>query len=91
VGSHLWAYDAVGYIPVGLPFLHLIGKAGIAHWDVNRQSWDGLDYHNNQFTWDAGAQAHFGALGVRLEYEKFVMSNTANARAVTLGVSFTFL
>jgi hypothetical protein len=89
-GAHLWAYDAVGYIPVGLPFLHLIAKGGIAHWTVNLRDF-GFDDHANQFTWGVGGQANFGALGVRLEYEKFNVSNTDGAHAVTLGVSFTFL
>jgi hypothetical protein len=98
--AHLYAFDAVGYIPVGVPFLQLIAKAGLARWDVSGNvqfvgggpfTSFGEEDHAYQFTWGAGAQANFGALGVRLEYEKFNVSGTDGAHAVTLGVSFTFL
>jgi hypothetical protein len=92
-----YAFDAVGHIPLPVPFLSVIAKAGVDRWNVTSSGggFPGVfpqDRQAYQFTWGAGAQAHFGSLGARLEYEHFNIANTAGgAKVVTLGVLFTFL
>jgi hypothetical protein len=108
-GAPLWgeayAYDAVGHIPLPVPFLSLLGKAGVARWE--EKSTDPASFgaltseHAYQFTWGAGAQARLGGLGVRLEYERFNIRYPVlgwagryfdtHAHVITLGVLFTFL
>ncbi len=50
-----------------------------------------LDDHGTDFAWGGGAQAHFGALGLRLEYEQFNVRNTDGVKAVSFDVSWHFL
>jgi hypothetical protein len=100
-----YAYDAVGYIPLPTPILSLLGKAGVARWEEKEKDYDPFlnmtSVHSYQFTWGAGAQARFGRVGVRLEYERFNIRDPVvgwaghyydtNAHVITLGVLFTFL
>jgi hypothetical protein len=100
-----YAYDAVGYIPLPAPFLSLLGKAGLARWEfksTDPYSFGALtSVHSYQFTWGAGAQARFGRVGVRLEFERFNIRDPVlgwaghyfdtNAHVITLGVLFTLL
>jgi len=49
-------------------------KAGAARWNLSGHTDSSLfaiDDHGTDFAWGGGAQAHFGALGLRLEYEQF--------------------
>jgi hypothetical protein len=90
------AFDlfAVGLLPVGI--LDLYGKAGFARWELsgnftgNGNSLFALDRHGTNFAWGAGAQVHFGPIGVRLEYEHFQMPDTDGARLYTAAATFTF-
>jgi hypothetical protein len=106
-GAQAWGeaytYDAVGYIPLPAPFLSLLGKAGVARWEekTNLGFGDVFSEHAYQFTWGAGAEARFGRVGVRLEYERFNIRDPVlgwaghyydtNAHVITLGVLFTLL
>jgi hypothetical protein len=92
--AHAFSAFAVGFVPLPLPFLDVFGKAGAARWSLNERgnsSLFAIDDHGTDFAWGGGAQAHFGALGVRLEYEQFNVRNTDGVKAVSLDVMFHFL
>jgi opacity protein-like surface antigen len=92
-------YDAfaLGYLPLPVPFIDIYGKVGFAYWDTNvrlttiagpqpQVSDSGTD-----FAYGAGVQARFGSFAVRLEYERFEVSNTDRVDLTSLGVTWTFL
>ena len=85
-------YDAfvVGYVP--LPFVDLFGKAGIARSQARyrEEGISNLKLDSTDFAWGAGAQARFGSLAARLEYERFNLPSTNHASLVSLGVTWTF-
>jgi hypothetical protein len=83
--THAFAAYAVGYLPIPLPFIDIFGKLGLDRW-LFRFSDSGT-----QLAWGVGAQAHFGHLMGRLEYEHLSMSNTDGARVVSLDVIFNIL
>ena len=92
--AHAFSAFAVGFVPLPLPFVDIFGKAGAARWTLSghtNSSFFALDEHGTDFAWGGGAQAHFGALGVRLEYEQFNVRNTDGVKAVSLDVMFHFL
>jgi hypothetical protein len=92
--AHAFSAFAVGFLPLPLPFVDVFGKAGAARWSLNTRdnsSLFALDDHGTDFAWGGGAQARFGALGVRLEYEQFNVRNTNGVKAVSLDVMFHFL
>ncbi len=94
VDAHAFSAFAVGFLPLPLPFLDVFGKAGAARWSLNGHTDSSLfaiDDHGTDFAWGGGAQAHFGPLGVRLEYEQFDVRNTDGVKAVSLDVSYHFL
>ncbi len=90
------AFDlfGVGLLPLGP--VDLFAKAGGARWELsgNFTGSDGsllaLDRKGVNFAWGAGVQAHYGPLGVRLEYEHFQMPDTDGARLFTVAATFTF-
>jgi opacity protein-like surface antigen len=89
------ALDAIGYLPLPLPFLSVYAKAGVSRWEVKASEVASqvitLDDHGTQFTFGAGAQVHFGNVAVRVEYERFNIVNTDGAGIVTLGMQLTLL
>jgi hypothetical protein len=93
--GHAAALDAVGHLPLPVPFLSLFGKAGISRWEVSGDviapRFISLDDQGSQFTWGIGALAHFGNVAGRLEYERFNIANTDGANIVTIGVQITLL
>ena len=94
VDAHAFSAFAVGFIPLPLPFVDLFGKAGAARWTLDghdNSSLFALDDHGTDFAWGGGAQAHFGPLGLRLEYEQFNVRNTDGVKAVSFDVSYHFL
>ncbi len=93
--AHARAFDlfGVGLLPLGP--IDLFGKAGGARWRLSRSLNQNdyltrLDRNGTSFAWGAGAQAHFGPLGLRLEYEHFQMPTTDGARLYSADVTFTF-
>jgi len=90
------AFDlfGVGLLPLGA--VDLFAKAGGARWELSGSftGTDGslfsLDRNGVNFAWGAGVQAHYGPLGVRLEYEHFRMPDTDGARLFTVAATFTF-
>ncbi len=85
---------AVGYLP--LPLLDFYAKVGLNRWQLNGSSGStGLFQFSDsgtQLAWGVGAQAHFGNLLGRLEYERLNMSGSSGgAQIVSLDVAFNFL
>ncbi|MGH8249712.1 MAG: outer membrane beta-barrel protein [Steroidobacteraceae bacterium] len=83
---------AVGFLD--FPLIDLFAKVGAASWQFDggvpgsqafRFDEDDLD-----FAWGAGAQAHFGSLGARLEYERFKVVNE-DLGTISLSFIYTFL
>jgi len=94
VNAHAFSAFAVGFFPLPVPWLDVFGKAGAARWTLNghdNSSLFALDEHGTDFAWGAGAQAHFGPLGLRLEYEQFNVRNTDGVKAATFDVMWHFL
>ena len=85
---------AVGFLPLPVPFLDVFGKAGVARWKLNGNSssagslppssFFAFSDEGTEFAWGAGAQAHIGNIGGRLEYERFRIPNTDDARVFSL-------
>lgn len=91
--ARAFAAYAVGYLP--LPILDFYGKLGLDRWQLSGSSTSpGLfqfSENGTKLAWGVGAQAHFGNLMGRLEYERLNMANTDGARVVSLDVAFNFL
>lgn len=86
---------AVGFLPLPLPLVDVFGKAGVARWKLNGSSSTGalplppgnffaFSDQGTEFAWGAGVQAHLGNIGGRLEYERFRIPNTDDARVFSL-------
>jgi OmpA-like transmembrane domain len=94
VNAHAFSTFAVGFFPLPVPWLDVFGKAGAARWTLNghdNSSLFALDEHGTDFAWGGGAQAHFGPLGLRLEYEQFNVRNTDGVKAASFDVLWHFL
>ncbi|HSG82160.1 MAG TPA: porin family protein [Gemmatimonadota bacterium] len=93
------ATDASGITAFGialleLPFLDLYGKLGAVRWDVTASIPDiGLsgDASGTDLAWGAGAQLRFLSFGLRLEYERFEISDFDDSDFLSLSVTYTFL
>ena len=90
-----YAGYAVGFLPLPVPFLDVFAKAGLSHWKLNGSSgaatlppssFFAFSDQGTEFAWGAGAQAHVGNIGGRLEYERFRIPNTDDARIFSLSV-----
>lgn len=97
VNAHARAFAAyaVGYLPLPLPIIDVYGKLGLDRWQLSG-SFPGpslfrLSDHGTQLAWGVGAQAHFGRIIGRLEYEHLNISSTDGAHAVSVDVMFNFL
>jgi hypothetical protein len=84
---------AVGFLPLPVPVLDVFGKVGLARWQqsggtevVSGNQFLSLSDNGTEFAWGVGAQAHFGAIGGRLEYEGFHIHNTNGANVISLSV-----
>ena len=94
-----YAGYAVGFLPLPVPFLDVFGKAGVSRWKLNGSSAGTLppgsffafSDQGTEFAWGAGAQAHIGNIGGRLEYERFRIPNTDDARVFSLSVVLSLL
>ena len=94
VDAHAFSAFAVGFLPLPVPFLDIFAKAGAARWTLDghdNSSLFALDDHGTDFAWGGGAQAHFGPLGLRLEYEQFNVRDTDGAKVVSFDVAWHFL
>ena len=96
-----YAGYAVGFLPIPVPFLDVFGKAGVSRWKLNGSaggavtlppsSFFAFSDQGTEFAWGAGAQAHIGNIGGRLEYERFRIPNTDDARVFSLSVVLSLL
>jgi len=94
IDAHAFAAYGVGFLPLPLPFIDVFAKAGAARWSAggnDRTSFLGSEGRGTEFAWGLGAQAHFGALGLRLEYEQFNVPQTSDVKAITFDAIFHFL
>jgi opacity protein-like surface antigen len=83
---------AVGFLD--FPVLDLFAKAGLARMDgklttPNQPTFSFKD-NDTDLAWGAGAQAHFGSLGVRVEYEQFKLFGE-KLRGISASFIYTFL
>jgi opacity protein-like surface antigen len=81
---------AVGFLD--FPLIDLFAKAGAASWKVEGSS-AGFSFDDDDFdfAWGVGAQAHFGSLGARLEYENFSVIEDEEIGTISLSFIYTFL
>ena len=81
---------AVGFLD--FPLIDLFAKAGAASWKVDGSS-DSFSFDDDdlEFAWGVGAQAHFGSLGARLEYENFSVIEDEEIGTISLSFIYTFL
>jgi hypothetical protein len=92
VNYKAFAGYAVGFVPLPLPYLDVFGKVGLARWSSGGStnspgaSLFSLSDNGTEFAWGIGAQAHFGMVGGRLEYEAFHIQNTNGAGILSLSV-----
>jgi len=85
---------AVGYLD--LPLVDLFAKAGATSWDLDVNSLSvnsgfAASEDGTEFAWGAGAQVHFGSLGLRLEYEQLNIIKDEKLGTVSLSFIYTFL
>lgn len=90
--ANAYALDAVGYLPVVPRVFDFYAKAGLSYWELTgnlvgpgrfRES---VDDSGVRFTFGVGAQARFGNLSARLEYEHFSVGDSDGANIMTVGV-----
>jgi outer membrane immunogenic protein len=90
-----FAAYAVGFLPLPVPIIDLYGKLGAARWQLDGNATNpnlfAVSDRGTDFAWGVGAQAHFGRIAARLEYEQFDMRNTDGVKVYTLGATYTFL
>ena len=97
VDAHARAFAAyaVGYLPIPLPFIDIFGKLGLDRWQLSGNSPSPSSFRfsdsGTQLAWGVGAQAHFGHLMGRLEYEHLNMGHSDGARVVSLDLIFNIL
>src|SRR2546430_9096495 len=98
--STLFPYTTLFRSPLPVPFLDVFAKAGLSHWKLNGSSgaatlppssFFAFSDQGTEFAWGAGAQAHVGNIGGRLEYESFRIPNTDDARVFSLSVVLSLL
>lgn len=82
---------AVGFL--ALPVVDLFLKVGIISWDASL-SVDGTELAEDSgedLAYGVGAQARFGSIAVRAEYERFEIEDIDEVNLLSLGVTWTFL
>jgi hypothetical protein len=84
---------AVGFLD--FPLLDLFGKAGYSITASKLRTPNFPSFNDNDdkgsFAWGAGAQAHFGSLGVRAEYEQTRLIGNEKLGTVSVSFLYTFL
>jgi len=96
VGLETTAWDAsvLGILPIG-PF-DLFAKAGVISWDAEFDAaFDGVSFGSlsdsgTDMAYGVGAAMNFGALAVRLEYERFDIADSENVFMFTGGITWFF-
>jgi hypothetical protein len=85
---------AVGFLD--FPAVDLFAKVGGTAWEFKGSSTPAfpafsIDEDGTEFAWGAGVQAHFGSLGVRLEYEQLNIIEDEKLGTISLSFLYTFL
>ena len=82
---------AVGFLP--LPLVDLFAKVGVVSWDssVSVEGVEVVDDSGEDLAYGVGAQARFGSIAVRAEYEIFDIDDTDDVNMLSLGLTWTFL
>jgi hypothetical protein len=85
---------AVGYLD--FPVIDLFAKVGGTAWEFKGSSTPAfpafsIDEDGTEFAWGAGVQAHFGSLGLRLEYEQLNIIEDEKLGTISLSFLYTFL
>lgn len=90
------ALYGMGFIPLPLPYLDFFGKLGVADPQL-KGNFIGAGqhfYYNDQqvqLAYGAGAQANWGALAARIEYDGFDVRQTNGLSMYTADLIWTFL
>lgn len=83
-----------GLVFLEMPLVDLYGKLGVVRWDASAAA-PGLGLSGGDsgtdFAWGAGVQVRLLSLGVRLEYERFEISDLDETSFLSLSVTYTFL
>jgi len=83
-----------GMLFLELPLVDLYGKLGVVRWDASASAPDfdlSGDDSGTDFAWGAGVQVRLLSFGVRLEYERFEISDLDETSFLSLAVTYTFL
>jgi hypothetical protein len=92
VSAKTTAAYAVAFLD--FPVLDLFAKAGLARMDGRLTTPNQPDFSfkdtDTDLAWGVGAQAHFGSLGARAEFEQFKLFGE-ELRAFSLSLVYTFL
>jgi Outer membrane protein beta-barrel domain len=92
IGAKTTAAYAVGFLH--FPLLDLFGKAGLARMDGKLTTPNQPDFsfkdNDTDLAWGLGAQAHFGSLAVRAEFEQFKLFGE-KLRGISASLVYTFL
>jgi hypothetical protein len=93
VAAKTTAAYAVGFLD--FPLLDLFAKAGLAKVDgkltTPGQPAFRFSDDDTDLAWGVGAQAHFGSLGARLEFEQFKLFGDEKLRAISASFVYTIL
>jgi len=90
------ALYGMGFIPLGVPFLDFFAKAGVAHPEL-KGNFIGAGQHfyyddqQAQLAYGAGAQANWGPVSARFEYDGFDVRRTNGLSMYTADLIWTFL
>ena len=86
-----WDVEALGRFEIAI--IDIFAKAGALFWKTETTVAD-FDYNAEEtgtaFMWGLGAGVHLGALGVRLEYEKFQVEDVDNLSMLSISATFGF-
>ena len=80
-----------GLLFLPIPLIDVYGRVGLFNWRVDANS-PGDSFHRtgSDLAYGAGAGAHWGNLGARLEFEKFQVAGAKTLQLDTAGVTWTF-
>ena len=86
--------SAFGIVLLELPLVDLYAKLGVIRWDAGA-SIPALDLSGDDsgtdFAWGGGVQVRLLSFGVRLEYERFEISEVDESSFLSLSLTYTFL
>jgi len=85
--------DAFAVLLLPITAVDLFAKAGLISWDqdVSATGFGSGEDSGEDFAYGVGAQARFGSLAARLEYERFEIQDTDTVDMISLGLTWTFL